>query len=300
MQLGGIKISDTQGENAMMDGLGKKRRLARLMSNGKTVIVPIDDSLIFGPKNGLLEIESTIDKIVKSEPNALLGFQRGLELVSDKNILMPFIFNLTASTVMGQHTKKMVIASVEFAQKNGADCVACHVNFSSRYENEMLHNFATISQECDKLGMPLLAIAYPRKEVDGRDYNYDDLKEENVDAYTELVAHAVRVSAELGADIIKTNYTGTTESFKKVIIAAGGKPVIIAGGAKIPVEDSLKNVEDAMRAGASGISYGRNVFNADDIGTYIMAIKQIVFQGKTWLNCFSQLYGGNSHGEIRQ
>lgn len=284
----------------MMDSLGKKRKLARLMPNGKTIIVPIDDSLIFGPKNGLLEIESTIEQIVKSEPNALLGFQRGLELVSDKNILMPFIFNLTASTVMGQHTKKMVIASVEFAQKNGADCVACHVNFSSQYENEMIHNFAIIAQECDKFGMPLLAIAYPRKEKDGQDYNYDDLKEENVDAYAELVAHAVRVSAELGADIIKTNYTGTMESFKKVIVAASGKPVIIAGGAKIPVEDSLKNVEDAMRAGASGISYGRNVFNADDIATYIMAIKQIVFQGKTWQNCFNQLYGGNSHGKVRQ
>lgn len=284
----------------MMDGLGKERRLARLMQNGKTVIVPIDDSLIFGPKKGLFEIESTIEKIVKSEPNALLGFQRGLELVSNKNILMPFIFNLTASTVMGQHTRKMIIASVEFAQKNGADCVACHVNFSSKYENEMIHNFSMIAQECDRYGMPLLAIAYPRKEKDGCDYNYEDLKEENTDAYTELVAHAVRISVELGADIIKTNYTGTTESFKKVIISASGKPVIIAGGAKIPVEDSLKNVEDAMKAGASGISYGRNVFNADDIETYITAIKQIVFQGNTWQNCFNQLYGGNRHGQIRQ
>lgn len=272
-----------------MDSLGKKRRMARLAPNGKMVIVPIDDSLIFGPKNGLLDIESTIEQIVKSEPNALLGFQRGLELVSDKNILMPFIFNLTASTVLSQHTKKSTIASVEFALKNGADCVACHVNFSSLYENEMIHNFAMISQECDKLGMPLLAIAYPRGEKDGQDYNYEDLKNENVDAYADLVAHAVRVSAELGADIIKTNYTGTRESFKKVIVAASGKPVIIAGGAKVPAKESLRNAADAMKAGASGISYGRNVFNADDIETYITAIKHIVFQEKTWQDCLNQL-----------
>lgn len=282
-----------------MDGLGKRRRLARLIPKGKMVIVPIDDSLIFGPKDGLFELESTIEHIVKSQPNALLGFRRGLELVSDKSLSMPFIFNLTASTVMSQHTRKTVIASVEFALKNGADCVACHVNFGSQYESEMIQNFAMISQECDRLGMPLLVIAYPRGEKEGQDYNYEDLKEKHIDAYTELVAHAVRVSSELGADIIKTNYTGTMESFKRVVVAANGKPVVIAGGRKISVEDSLKNAEDAMRAGASGISYGRNVFNADDIETYITAIKRIVFQGKTCKDCLNQLYGGYSHEIIK-
>ncbi len=269
----------------MTSEFGKKRRLARLFHDRKTVIVPVDDSLIFGPKNGLFKIRDTISEIVKNEPNALLGFQRDLEMVSHENICMPFIFNLTASTTLSQHTKKTMIASVEFASKNGADCVACHVNFSSQYENEMIHNFAFISQQCDMLGMPLLAIAYPRSEKDGKDYNYEDLKENDIDAYTELVAHAVRVSDELGADIIKTNFTGTLESFKEVIIAANGKPVVIAGGHKISVANSLQNVENAMKAGASGISFGRNVFNADDISMYITAVKRIVFKGDSWRDC---------------
>lgn len=244
-----------------MSELGKGRRLVHLIQNGKTVIVPIDDSLIFGPKDGLFNLKATIENIVQSGPNALLGFQRGLELVSNSNISMPFIFNLTASTVMSQHTRKTLIASVEYALRNGADCVACHINFGSQYESEMIRNFAVISQECDRLGMPLLAIAYPRSEKAGKDYNYDDLKEEHMDDYVELVAHAVRATVELGADIIKTNYTGSIESFKKVIVAANGKPVIVAGGAKVSVERSLKCAEEAMIAGASGISYGRNVFN---------------------------------------
>ena len=268
--------------------LGKKRRLARLFQDKKTVIVPVDDSLIFGPKEGLFEIDTTIEKIVKSKPNALLGFQRDLELVSNQNMLMPFILNLTASTVLGQHTKKTIVSSVEFALQNGVDCVACHVNFSSIYENEMIHNFSIISQECDKLGMPLLAIAYPRRGKDGRDYNYEDLKQNDPDAYADIVAHAVRISAELGADIIKTNYTGSIETFQKVIVAANKKPVIIAGGAKSLVENSLKNAEDAMKAGASGISYGRNVFNAENIELYMNAIKSIVFQNECYKNCLKQ------------
>jgi len=268
----------------MASELGKKRRLARLFRNGKTIIVPIDDSLIFGPKEGLLKINETVETIVRSEPNALLGFQRGLELVTCENVNMPFIFNLTASTVMGSHTRKMVIASVEFALKNGADCVACHVNFGSQYENEMIHNFAMISQECEKLGMPLLAIAYPRAEKNGQDYNFEDLKKNDVNAYVDLVAHAVRVSDELGADIIKTHFSGTSDTFMKVILAANGKPVVIAGGPKIPIDDSLENVEEAMKAGASGISFGRNIFNAENINAYITAVKRIVFDGEKWQN----------------
>jgi DhnA family fructose-bisphosphate aldolase class Ia len=258
---------------------GKKRRLSRLFHEGKTLIVPVDDSLIFGPKDGLLAIRNTIKEIVKGEPNALLGFQRDLELVSNENANLPFIFNLTASTIMGQHVSKTMISTVEFALKNGADCVACHVNYSSQHENIMIHNLSAISEECDRLGMPLLVIAYPRCIKNDKEYNYDDVKENDPNAYAEIVAHAVRVSDELGADIIKTHYTGTMESFQKVVFAANGKPLVIAGGAKKPVAESLRIAEEAMKAGACGISYGRNVFNADDVEYYISALKRIVFQG---------------------
>jgi len=266
----------------MSSDLGKKRRLARLFTDGKAVIVPVDDSLILGPKNGLFNLSETIGKIVRGKPNALMGFQRALELVANENACMPFIFNLTASTVMSNHTKKTIIATVEYALKVGADCVACHVNFSSQYESDMIHNFAVISQECNRLGMPLFAIAYPRSERDGKDYNYNDVRESNIDAFTDLVAHCVRVSDELGADIIKTYYTGTQESFAKVVQAANGKPVIIAGGPEIPVADSLRNADEAMRAGASGICYGRNVFNAHDTESYLTAVKRIVYCGDSW------------------
>lgn len=270
--------------------IGKKIRLDRLFTKGKTLVVPVDDSLIFGPKQGLLDLEDTIRKIVSASPNALLGFKKDLELVTEMGIQTPFIYNITASTVLNAHTKKVQIASVENALAAGADCIAAHVNFSSKYENEMLHNFAYIANECDRLGMPLLAIAYPRKEnLDGSDYNYEDIKERNQDEFAELVAHCTRVACELGADIIKTYYTGDAESFKKVIKAACGKPVIIAGGPKVSVENSLKNAYNAMSVGGAGISFGRNVFNADYIVEYIKALKRIVFE-KANLNDVLKFY----------
>ena len=262
--------------------LGKQRRLNKLFTNGKTLVVPVDDSLIFGPKEGLFDLDRTLYEILSAQPNAILGYKRDLEFVNQHRINTAFIYNLTASTVLSAHTQKTVIACVENALSAGAECVAAHINFSSRYENEMLHNFALIANECDKLGMPLLAIAYPRKEnADGTDYNYEDLKDQDHTAFAELVSHCTRVACELGADIIKTYYTGDVESFKSVTKAACGKPVIIAGGPKVPVEKSLESAYNAILAGAAGISFGRNVFNADHAIEYITALRKIIFGGAT-------------------
>ena len=276
-----------ESKHMIFSSSGKQRRLNKLFTNGKTLVVPVDDSLIFGPKEGLFYLDKTLQEILSTQPNAILGFKRDLEFVNEHSINTSFIYNLTASTVLNAHTKKVVIASVSDALSAGVDCVAAHINFSSKYENEMLHNFAMIANECDKMGLPLLAIAYPRKEnVDGTDYNYEDLKEKDHEAFAEIVAHCARVACELGADIVKTYYTGDAESFKKVIKAACGKPVIIAGGPKVSVEKSLRNAHNAILAGGAGISFGRNVFNADNITAYINALKSVIFDESTAQKAF--------------
>ena len=257
--------------------IGKSRRLARLLSEGRMIIVPVDDSLIFGPFNGLMAINNTLDRISKAEPNAILGYKGSLSILKSSTI--PCILNITASTLLGNHIKKMMTGSILDAIRMNAECVAVHVNYTSDFENEMIKQLAECVNEADLYGMPVLAISYPRKSLNGKDYNYDDWKLNQKDEYTDLVSHCVRISAELGADIIKTQFTGDSESFKKVVDSALGKPVVIAGGPLVSVRESYSNAKAAIEAGAAGISFGRNVFNADSIEAYLAGIREIVFNG---------------------
>jgi fructose-bisphosphate aldolase/2-amino-3,7-dideoxy-D-threo-hept-6-ulosonate synthase len=95
----------------------------------------------------------------------------------------------------------------------------------------------------------------------------------------ELVMHAARVGAELGADVIKTNYTGDPDSFKEVISGCP-VPVIIAGGPKANTDaEVLKMVEDAIAAGASGVSIGRNVFQHKSPANMTRAMSKVVHEG---------------------
>lgn len=259
---------------------GKKKRLERIITNGRMLIVPVDDSLIFGPFEGLANLSDTINSIVDTKPSAILGYKGSYSLLlgTSNGVQLPFIINVTASTIMGRHIQKIKSCTVLEALVMGADCVAAHINFTSDYENEMIQNLASIISEADRLGMPTLAIAYPRKvHDDGKDDNYEIEKQTDIESYTKRVCRCVRVAVELGADIIKTQYTGSVQTFQRVIDSALGRPVIIAGGPVLAVQNSYKIAKDAIEAGAAGISYGRNVFNAEYVEAYIAGMKDIVF-----------------------
>ena len=95
------------------------------------------------------------------------------------------------------------------------------------------------------------------------------------------VKHAARVGAELGADIVKVNYTGSPESFQEVI-AGCPVPVVIAGGEKMETDQELLTmVEGALAAGGCGVSIGRNIFQHEDPIAIIQAIDILVHKNKS-------------------
>lgn len=257
-------------------GIGKKRRLYRLLGEmGKCVIVPLDDNLISQENIGLKCLQDKVRNIESASPNGVLCYYGTASLIT--SLSLPLIINISASTVQSHHTNKVLISSVKQAVSIDAAAVAVHINLSSQFESLMLENLGMVSELCNQYGMPLLVIAYPRREGANTDDNYYDLKANDTNEYTKLVSHCVRVAFEMGADLIKTQYTGDAKSFSEVIAAACGKPVLIAGGS-LCNEDSLFDiVRGAVSAGSAGVSIGRNIFNRPNSAEIISRIKDIVF-----------------------
>ena len=94
--------------------------------------------------------------------------------------------------------------------------------------------------------------------------NYQELRKADPDRYSQLVAHAARIGMELGADVIKTQYTGSPETFERVVEATRPVPVVIAGGPLCSESEVLSAARGAITAGARGVSFGRNVFERKD------------------------------------
>lgn len=243
---------------------GKKRRLKRIFrSDNKTVIVPMDHGVTVGPVNGLTNMQDIIDKLLLGDVDAVL-LNRGIaKKVGIGNAgLIVHLSGITA--LCPEPNNKMQIGTVDDAVRLGADAVSVHINVGSKHEDSMLATLGKVACECDDFGMPLLAMMYPRGPNIKNAHSAD------------VVAHAARLGAELGADIIKTNYTGGSESFKQVTDSCP-VPVIIAGGPKAETtKDVLQMVKDSLTGGGAGLSIGRNVFQHENPTNIVKALSAIV------------------------
>jgi DhnA family fructose-bisphosphate aldolase class Ia len=142
---------------------------------------------------------------------------------------------------------------VEEALVLGADAVVLFTALGGDTEPQMLSILAEVGRECASLGMPFIAEAeFPT--------TYASVEELNQQYGFEYLRRNVRLCAELGADIVKTNWPGDQASFAKLVEAANGIPVVLAGGSRLEDLELLTRMEQAMAAGAIGCSVGRNIF----------------------------------------
>ncbi len=236
-------------------------------STKKTVIIPMDHGVTVGPIDGLLDLSKMVNDVSEGGANAVLGHM-GLPLYGYKNIEknIGLILHLSASTIVNptDPNDKVLVNTVERAIKMGADAVSLHINIGSKTESEQLEILGMIAGDCMEWGMPLLAMMYPRGEglTDG-------------ETSPAMVKLAARIGAELGADIIKTYYTGDPDTMKEVVEGCP-VPVVIAGGSKLGDEETLKMIKGAMDAGCAGISIGRNVFQHKTPAKFVKASSSIV------------------------
>ena len=99
-----------------------------------------------------------------------------------------------------------------------------------------------------------------------------------VSAGPESISYAARAALELGADIVKVNYTGDAQCFGKVVAAAGRCKVISAGGSKQSDAEFCAKVKEVLAAGGVGMAVGRNVWQHDTPMKITEEIKKIVYK----------------------
>lgn len=236
---------------------GKKIRLNRLIQTetNSCLIVAIDHGMtspIF--LNGLFDTASRIKESIEGGANVLM---LGRGVVKDNVGFFKrdtsLALMLTASAA-GRPGGAVItpIGSVEEALRIGADAVVVYVALAGDNEPEMISYLSEVGESCELLGMPFIAEAeYPNA--------YQSLDKMGQTLGPEYLKRNARLCAEMGADIVKVNWSGDRKSFEEVVKACN-RPVVLAGGSLISDKELLTRMEMARDAGAVGCSVGRNVF----------------------------------------
>ena len=251
---------------------GKAVRMERIVDRktGKAVIVPMDHGVTVGPIKGLVDLTKAVNQVAEGGANAVIG-HLGLPKYGHRTYGrdIGLILHLSAASMLSpKPNKKVLVNTVENALRVGADGVSIHINVGDEHEAEMLTDFGKVVVDCNYWGMPLIAMMYPRGPL------IEDEKD------LEAVKLAARMGADLGADYIKTVYTGDPESFREVVEGCPA-PILIAGGSKLSDIEMFKSIEGAMLAGAKGVSIGRNAFQHKNPALFVKAACAIVHENKS-------------------
>jgi fructose-bisphosphate aldolase / 2-amino-3,7-dideoxy-D-threo-hept-6-ulosonate synthase len=228
---------------------GKTIRLRRLFPNPahRLFSVPLDHAVSMGPIDGLEELAPLARDLQDGGVDLLIvtkGAVRELAPVLDPHVLLGI--HVSASTSLGPSAnRKVLVASAAEAVSLGADLLSVQVNFGIPEEADMLTDFGVAVDQCRQLGLPLLCMAYVKKEGGA---SPDELR------------HAARAAADLGADIVKTSYPGSLDEFRR-LCRTTPVPLLIGGGVRVEPEAAfLRLVEESVEAGGAGICIGRNLF----------------------------------------
>lgn len=252
---------------------GKSRRLSRLFghSSGRMLCVPIDHGMQVGVIQGLEDAEALISKLADAgvdsvivNPGMLRRFSKQLEQIPSVILRMDQTTMWRTGSQLGyEGTYTRLVSDVYEAVKLGADAVITYLFTCSHDPLEETRCFEInreINKQCQGLGMPHVIEAMA---ANGGVAKADD---------PEVVAMNCRIAGELGADVIKTDWCGAA-GIKRVAHQSLA-PVCIAGGAKSGEEGDLAEMAgDAVRNGAQGVFFGRNVFQRENIVQTIRAIR---------------------------
>lgn len=256
---------------------GMDIRLSRILDNGRMLCIPMDHGISNGPIKGLEDIHDMIYRCASAGLTCVL-VNKGIIKSMPRSPDIGLIVHFSASTSIGPApNRKMLIGSVEEAIRLGADAVSVHINIGSKEEPEMLQKLGMIADKCNQWSVPLVAMMYPRGENIKNPHD------------PEIVAHAARVGAEAGADIVKAVYTGDPDSFKRVVRSCP-VPLVIAGGPKANSDrEILEMCSGAMSAGAKGVTFGRNIFQHKNPPAMVRALRAIIIENRNVREALKEL-----------
>lgn len=260
---------------------GKALRLNRIFNpeDGKALINAYSHSVIYGPLKGaenLSQIRKNLS-IIAAELDAVILNPGSVRPLADL-----FYGRDKASLIIQidyqNYSRKKIIPydegsavslfKIEDALKAGADAVMSYLYLGAedpeREAKEIRRNRDYVSQSRE-YGLPLIIEPRFAREAVEPEKKYD----------LELLKFYTRIAQDIGADMIKMIYPGSDEKLAEITELLD-IPILIAGGEDRGETQTISNASRYLENGASGLIFGRSIFQSENMQELIKTLKEIV------------------------
>lgn len=266
-------------EGETVSDCGKNVRLSRVLGGfeHRALVVAFDHALVLGPIPGTEDPLAQIGRFAEANVDALLLNLGLIRQVADTPLPRAFpalIARIDWTTVWAAVSnqgkgglRSCMLASPEAALRHGADAVLTYMvvgTGDTDFESKEVARTAEVARECEQIGIPLIV------ESLARGHNVAHPGDPKW-----LTLHT-RMATELGADAIKTDYSGDPNSMR-LVVEGCPIPILVLGGSRQASDaDALEVVRGSVEAGAAGVFFGRNVFQSADMGSFLRAARAVL------------------------
>jgi 3-hydroxy-5-phosphonooxypentane-2,4-dione thiolase len=246
---------------------GMRNRLSRMFrpASGNSVMLAVDHGYFMGPTRRLEDVGATVTPLL---PHAdAVALTRGvLRACVPPESPTPIVLRVSGGATILQEdlSDEAITTSMRDAARLNVSAVALSVFVGAAHEHQSLVNLSRLVDDGEEAGIPVMAITAVGKELEKRDARYLSL--------------ACRVSAEIGAHLVKTYYC---DNFSKVVEGCP-VPLVVAGGPKLDSDRAaLELAHAAIAQGAHGLDMGRNIWQSDHPVAMLKALRAIVHDKAT-------------------
>jgi len=253
----------------MLSGLTLRKQAIFDKQDGRSVIIALDHGSIAGPMQGIINPRTIVKACVDAKVDGILTTKGFVDTsLGEWDRSTSLLLRLTGGfTVLGGKYEEEMIVEPETAIAYGATCAAITVKFGHEREGDFIRQASLAIDRCHRLGLPVMVEAMAKGTLGGKEFAPQN---------PEAVRMVARMGAEIGADLIKTYYTGSIESFARVVEGCP-VPIVILGGAKTDsVQDVFQTIYDSLQAGGSGIAMGRNIWSFGKVEAMLEAINGLI------------------------
>lgn len=262
-----------------MGDCGKTIRLNRVLGGAahRALVVAFDHALVLGPIPGTQDPLGQIRRFAEGRADSVLlnlGLIRQFADLALAAAPPALIARIDWTTIWserakmgGRELRSQMLARPEHALRHGADAVLTYMVIGTgdtEFEGNEIARTAEVARECERIGIPLIVESLAR----GKDVP-------NPGEPKWLQTHT-RMVTELGADAVKTDYSGDPTSMRAVVQECP-LPILVLGGSRQSSDDAaLQMVRDIALAGAAGVFFGRNVFQARNMVSFLQQARSIL------------------------
>ena len=248
--------------------------MTRTKFDNRGVVIAMDHARTLGAVQGLEDPGIVLDKVIAAGADAIMTSYGVIKRYRQKLIgRIPTYLRLDGGPSIYRedwlrYSEWSLLHTVDDARRLGVDGVCVMGFMGGAVEMRTYEIVARVVGDCASDGLPVMVEALPCPA--DRIPNPLDAK---------AMASAARIAFELGADVVKTYYTGSPESFRQVV-ATCPAPVLIAGGVKMDtIRAALEVVHGSVAAGGRGVVFGRNIWQSPEPSAVVAALSAIIKKG---------------------